>query len=259
MFRFLLTRRWLGLLLVVIVLGVTCVELSKWQFHRYYERADSNQVTHNNLKAVPLPVDRVLSTRTEPGSNNEWRTITASGRYDPFRRVFVLYRTRGGQNGVDVVVPFVTASGTAVLVDRGWVRSGSNGNDLPAAPAPPAGTIQITGWVRNDSTNSSGQVTPSGGAVRAISAVAIKKTLPYPTYDGFVDVIKESPSVTPAPAKVPGPDLSGGPSFFYGIQWIFFALLFFGFWGYFAWTEWKEEVARREASAHVEESVTVPE
>ena len=35
----------------------------------------------------------------------------------------VRYRTRDGRLGVDVVVPLVTPSGTALLVDRGWVET----------------------------------------------------------------------------------------------------------------------------------------
>jgi cytochrome oxidase assembly protein ShyY1 len=245
--RFLLTPRWLGLLAVVVVLGFTCVKLSEWQFHRYQERKDSNSVQRANLEADPVPVSTVLSTSSEPGPDLEWRTVTATGHYDPRHQIAVLYRTRDGAPGVDVVTPFVTGSGTAVLVDRGWVSSPSNGNVDQVLPAPVSGRATISGWVRVGSDGGPSQVTPSQGSVRAISAEAIRPTLPYPVYGGFLDLTTETPPSPNPPTKVGGPDLSGGPSFFYGFQWLFFAILFFGFWCYFAWAEYQEKVKGKDA------------
>ncbi len=45
--------------------------------------------------------------------------------------MIVRYRTREGASGVDVVVPLVTADGTALLVDRGWLQT--HGIDRPGA------------------------------------------------------------------------------------------------------------------------------
>jgi cytochrome oxidase assembly protein ShyY1 len=241
--RFLLTPRWIGLFIVVVVLGFTCGKLSEWQFHRYSERGDSNAVQRANLDAPPVAVSSLLSTSKDPTPAIEWRTVSASGRYDATHQIAVLYRTRDGAPGVDVVTPFITSSGSAVLVDRGWISSVANGNQALRLPPPAAGVVRIEGWVRADSTGGSSQVTPSQGSVRAISADAIGPTLPYPVYDGFVSLTHETPASPHAPAKAGGPDLSGGPSFFYGVQWLFFALLFLGFWGYFAWAEYREKLA----------------
>jgi cytochrome oxidase assembly protein ShyY1 len=245
--RFLLTPRWVGLLVVVVALGLTCARLSEWQFHRYQERKDSNTLQRSNLSAEPAPVSSVLSTTQEPGGDVEWRTVTATGHYDERHQIAVLYRTRGGAPGVDVVTPLVTDTGTAVLVDRGWISSPANGNVDQALPAPVSGRVTILGWVRADSSGDSSQVTPSQGSVRAISADALRPTLPYPVYDGFVDLTKETPPSPQAPAKADGPDLGSGPSFFYGFQWLFFALLFFGFWCYFAWAEFQEKVKGKDS------------
>jgi cytochrome oxidase assembly protein ShyY1 len=236
-FRFLFTRRWLGLLLAVIVVGFACVELSRWQFHRYAERHDSNESIRTNLAAAPVPVDRVMSPTQPVPASAAWTKVVATGTYDASHQVLVLYRTRDGAAGVDVVVPLMTTSGTALLVDRGWMATAANGNERPDVPPPPPGTVTVNGWVRQNA--SGGSVTPTNGYVRAISSDAIKPTLPYPVYDGFLDRTKESPTATGAPAPALPPDLSAGPSFFYGLQWLFFAVLAFGFWVYFAWAEYK--------------------
>lgn len=242
MLRFLLTPRWVGLLLVVGVLGFACVRLSDWQFHRYQERHDTNQVVKDNLAAAPVPLASVLSTSADPTTDAEWRTVSATGHYDATRQLAVLYRTVNGSPGVDVVTPFVTSAGTAVLVDRGWMPTTGNGNLTIKLPQPAAGPVTLSGWARIDSDGSSDQVMPSQGSVRAISARAIRPTLPYPVYDGFLELTKESPASPPGLTLASAPDLGGGPSFFYGWQWLFFALLFFGFWCYFAWAEYQEKV-----------------
>jgi cytochrome oxidase assembly protein ShyY1 len=240
-FRFLLTRRWLGLLLAVIVLGVGCVELGRWQFWRYSTRQESNNSIRANIARPPVPVEQVMSPTQPVSDSAEWTNVTATGTYDPSHQVFVIYRTRDSTAGVDVVVPLITASGTALLVDRGWVQSAANANETPNAPAPPTGKVTVTGWVRKNSTGGPDQVVPSGGSVRAISSDALKADLPYPVYDGFLDRTKEVPETTVSPAPALAPDLSRGPSFFYGMQWWFFAILAFGFWFYFAWSEYKEQ------------------
>jgi hypothetical protein len=61
-------------------------------------------------------------------------------------------------------------------------------------------------------------------------------------YEGFLQLTKETPASPHPPEKAGNPDLGSGPSYFYGWQWLFFALLFFGFWLYFAWAEYQEKV-----------------
>jgi cytochrome oxidase assembly protein ShyY1 len=245
--RFLLTRRWLGLLLVVVIVGVACVELGLWQFRRFHERHDRNEVTRANLAADAAPVDSVLSTGHGLSDDDEWTVVQIVGQYDDSQTVTVRYRTRGGAPGVDVVVPLVTRTGAAVLVDRGWIQTAANGSDSPDPPPPPAGTVTVTGWARVDATGD--ETKPDNGSVRAISSQSLSESMPYPLYDGFVDLIHENPDIEPSPALADPPDLGSGPHFFYGVQWFFFALLAFGFWIYFAWSEYRATAAHAAASA----------
>jgi cytochrome oxidase assembly protein ShyY1 len=243
--RFLLSRRWLGLLLVVIVVGVTCVELGRWQFHRYHSRHDANIVTRANLVADPAPVDDVMSTSRPPADDDEWRVVEATGTYDVDHQVVVLYRTRNSAPGVDVVTPLVTDAGPALLIDRGWVATAGNANLTPDVPAPPDGTVTVTAWVRINAEG--GNATElSDGSVRSISSEAIGPSLPYDVYDGFADLTGEHPSAKPSPQLADPPDLSGGPHFFYGVQWFFFAGLAFAFWIYFGYAEYQQQVRVRD-------------
>jgi len=239
--RFLLTPRWLGLLVAVLVVGGVCLQLGQWQLSRYVERQNSNSTVRANLAADPVPVEEILDETSQPSPGDQWRRVQATGTYDVANSMFVLYRTRDRQPGVDVVVPLVTESGTGLVVDRGWVQAPANGNAVPTAPSPPAGEVTVTGWVRIDAEGASSDVAESTGTMRAISSREIEQSLPYDVYDGFIELTSEVPGLTPSPAKAEPPDLGSGPHFFYGLQWFFFALLALAFWFYFAWSEWKEK------------------
>ena len=93
MFRFLLTRRWIGLFLVAVLVGVACVELGLWQFRRYTERKDLNVVTEMNMRADPSALDQVMSTDSPVTADSEWTVVTATGTYDPDHTITVRYRT----------------------------------------------------------------------------------------------------------------------------------------------------------------------
>ena len=233
--RFLLSRRWILFFLGVLALAYLCFRLGEWQFHRLDERRASNAIISRNFAAAPVPVQRVLSVRQPVSPEEEWRHITARGRYADNETVVVRYQTRDGQSGVDVVTPLVTDQGPALLVDRGWLATGNVGSERPDLPPPPSGEVTLRGWVRADATGDSTQV--ADRSTRAISSVEIGKTLSAPAYQGFVELDTQTPRAAKPLEKVEPPDLGEGPHFFYGIQWWFFAALaVFGF-GYLVWDE----------------------
>ena len=170
-------------------------------------------------------------------AQDEWRVISARGTYDPSQTVVIRYRTRDGAQGVDVVVPLVTADGTALLVDRGWMATENSGTSTEDVPAPPAGQVDVTGWVRRDATGDSTTVTDK--STRAISSREISAALGLTTYPGFVDLDTETPAPAQPLEKAELPDLSNGPHFFYGLQWWFFGLLAVGGFLYLAYDEWR--------------------
>ena len=232
---FLLSRRWILFGLTVVLLAFLAWWLGEWQFHRLDERKDRNAIVERNTAADPLPVEEVMAGGVDAGE--EWREITATGEYDVDNTVIVRYRTRDGASGVDVVVPLVTADGTALLVDRGWMATENSGTATEDVPAPPSGEVAVTGWVRRDATGDSAQVTDH--STRAISSAEIGPALGITTYPGFVDLDTESPAPDQPLEKAELPDLSNGPHFFYGLQWWFFGLLAVGGFLYLAYDEWR--------------------
>lgn len=233
--NFLLSRRWILFAVAVGLLAFLAYRLGEWQFSRLEEREGRNQVIAQNLRSQPAPVDEVLSPGEPVDPDEEWQPVTARGEYVAEESVIVRYQTRDGRSGVDVVTPLLTDSGTALLVDRGWVETGNVGTASPDVPAPPSGEVTVTGWVRADATGDSAEVVDR--STRAVSSAEIGPGMPFPVYGGFVDLHTETPEPATPLAKAEPPDLGEGPHFFYGLQWWFFAALaIFGFL-YLAWDE----------------------
>ncbi len=212
--------------------------LGQWQFGRLEDRKSSNAIIRANEDRPPVPVQDVLSTERPVDESDEWRLVTATGTYDAEKSVVVRYRSgSSGEAGIDVVVPLVTADGTALVVDRGFLPTQARSVDVGDVPAPPAGQVTVTGWVRADGTGDSTVVDDL--STRAINSTRIGEAVGHPVYRGFVDLATEDPAPA-TPLRVTDlPELDNGPHFFYGLQWWFFGILaIFGF-GYLAYDERK--------------------
>ena len=251
MYRFLLSRRWIGLGLVVIVLAVLFVQLGRWQFHRLVERRADNATIERNLAAPPTPVGQVARVGDDLPEDLEWRRVTARGRFDVAHQLLVRYQIRDGQHGVEVLTPLVSAAGAAVLVDRGWLATTNDASVTPKVPPPPKGQVEVTGWLRADQEGDESALVPRNRQVRLISSRAIAASVPYPLYGGFLQATAVRPAPK-TPLKPPEPpEINSGPHFFYGLQWFFFALLAVGGGCYFAWSEarMRRRTAGRRAAA----------
>ena len=147
MYRFLLSGRWVALGLVSVVVAAVCAQLGLWQFERLGERRAENAVVESNLDAAPVPLQQLSPVSAPLPEGAEWRPVRLSGTYEPDDEILVRYQTRGGLRGVDVVVPLRLSDGSLVLVDRGFLESPAGTPDRADVPAPPAGTVEVTGWL----------------------------------------------------------------------------------------------------------------
>ena len=155
------------------------------------------------------------------------------------------YQTRDSAAGVDVVTPLVTADGSAVLVDRGWLSTENSGASRPAScRRRPTGQVTVTGWVRRDATGGATRV--SQLSTRAVSSSRVAERPAVPALPGLPRPRRRRARPRPTtlkPTELPD-DTSNGPHFFYGLQWWFFgALAVFGF-CYLRWDEWRSSDRR---------------
>jgi len=244
-YRFLLSRRWAGLLLVAILVAATCVALGRWQLHRLGDRHERNDLLERNLDSPPVPPQELVRVGRGPGDEDQYARIRATGRYDVGHQLLVRTRPLDGQVGYYVLTPLVTQQGPAVLMVRGWVPDGPTAESLPDVPAPPAGTVTVTARLRPSELPST-TGTPPEGQVTRIDVSQIAGTLPYRVYGGYGEVTTEQPERRTTPTRLPPPEPSEGPHLAYAVQWFLFAAMALG--GYVVLAR-REEADRRAGMA----------
>ena len=220
---------WIGLTLLVIVLCITFTELGLWQLRRHDERAAVNAVILANVAAAPVEVTALLPPENPLPSADEWRLVTATGRFDSANELLVRNRSYDGELGYEVVTPLVPAAGPAVLVVRGWVPNGASAIDVPDVSPAPTGVVTVSARVRP---------TPSGGTeatglpehqVRRLAVPAIAAALPYPVLEGgFAQLVAGAPGTDDGPAgprALRVPEVGAGPHRAYAVQWFLFGVI----------------------------------
>ena len=237
---FLLSRRWIGFALFVVVLAGICLRLGLWQFDRMENRLDENEVIERHLAEAPVPLTAVLGPGDEVAGRSEWTRVRATGTYDVDHEVTVTFTTRDGAPGVDVVTPLVMPDGWAILVDRGWLATENNTERPENVPAPPPGNVTVTGWLRQDSGADDHAIEPRDGQVRAISSEGMATSVPYDLAGGYLNLRSQEPPAATLLELEPRPELGQGPHFFYALQWWFFGGLAVLGYAWFARDELKE-------------------
>jgi cytochrome oxidase assembly protein ShyY1 len=219
-YRFLLTRRWLGLAALMVTLAVVMVGLGNWQLDRYHQKAAINDRIDVAAAAAPVPVTNVLVKGRAPTKAQRYTRVRATGRYDTANEILARGRTIDGQVGFEVVTPLVLADGTALLVDRGWVAAGANAASVPDYPVAPSGDVTLTGAVRLPERQM-GKVERTGSRwqVRRINPPQLARELPNPVLGGYVSI--EQDGLRPVAVEYEGTLQNGG----YALQWWAFATL----------------------------------
>ncbi len=222
MLRLLRQPRWIALLLLVLVLVPSFVRLGVWQFDKYERRSAEADAIEANTQRDPVPVDDLLTAGTSLPDSAEWTPVTAEGRYDTDEQLLVRYRSLEGQQGFHVLVPLVTADGTALLVDRGFIPRDLRAA-VPTAPAPPSGEVTIIGRARQSESGRGTGEDERTGTIRFIDVDALAGELPYPVYGAWVELLAEDPAAADPPQQIPEPAPGTGPHLIYAVQWWLFA------------------------------------
>jgi cytochrome oxidase assembly protein ShyY1 len=240
-YRFLLTRRWIGLAVFVVALSALCVRLGFWQWHRMEHKQQQEAQVRTHLGAEPVSLRSVARIGRPVPPAAEWTRVAATGHFDAKHQETVKFTTRDGRPGADVVTPLVLADGTAILVNRGWMETPNDAERPANVPAPPSGRVSIEGWLRPDNGAERNAVVPFEGQVRAVASRGMRDYVGRTLVSGFIN--QQSPRF-PGLAPEPRPHISHALNFFYAWQWWFFAgLSLFGYF-WFARTEVHEQRSR---------------
>ncbi|MBW8704365.1 putative SURF1-like protein [Streptomyces sp. MBT84] len=137
-YRFLLTRQWVILTLVALLLIPTMIRLGVWQLHRHDHRQALNKVIDDSLAAQPVSAQSLTSVGGSVRHEDLYRRVTAKGRFDTAHELVVRRRTStDDQVGYHVLTPFVLDNGRTLLVNRGWIPSPARRPPSRGSPRPP--------------------------------------------------------------------------------------------------------------------------
>ncbi|RSS80878.1 SURF1 family protein [Streptomyces sp. WAC06614] len=228
MYRFVLTRQWVCLTLLALVLIPVMIKLGFWQYHRHEHRVANNRLIAESLAARPVPVTELTSAGHIVPRSDYWRTVTATGTFDTAHEVVVRMRTNADDRvGFHVITPLLLADGRAVLVNRGWVAGGDDPQDYPPVPAAPTGEVTVTGRLKADETSGSSGIKDRSGLpdrqVMLINSEQQARALGRPVLGGYLELTDPvPPDRKPEPVGAPDHD-SIGPHMAYAVQWWLFA------------------------------------
>lgn len=218
-------RELAGLLALAVVFAVACVFLGRWQYHRFQAKYDADRLVGRNYRAAPVPLGQLVPDGAGLAQGDRWRSVRVAGEYDAGHQVLVRNRPFEGAYGYEVLVPLVPASGgPALLVDRGWIPNGQNGQAPDSIPAPPAGPVSVTAHLLPSEPAKSGRLPAGQFASIDVPRIAERsRTQLLPTYGVLA---AETPRPAVVPSLLPEPDDGGywGVNLSYAVQWGLFAL-----------------------------------
>ncbi|MEV6741375.1 SURF1 family protein [Streptomyces sp. NPDC051104] len=240
MYRFLLSRQWVILTLVALLLIPTMIRLGFWQLHRHDHRQALNKLIDESLAATPVPAESLTSVGGTVRHEDLYRRVTAKGHFDTAHELVVRRRTNAnGDVGYHVVTPFVLNDGRTLLVNRGWIDSAASQTTFPQIPAPAQGEITVTGRLMQDETTAASGIKnlkglpdrqimlinsqQVGSLLRDAGDTSAKEML-----GGYVELVSPapkggSPEVIPSPKEDSSWIGLGDINLPYAVQWWLFA------------------------------------
>jgi surfeit locus 1 family protein len=226
------SKKWIIATALVLVGAAVCVRLGIWQLDRLDQRRTFN-AHYTSMRA--LPALDISAGAPADIATMEYRAVTVRGTYDFANQVAIRNQYYNDMLGFDLLTPLRLASGTTVLVDRGWI--GAQGADSPGGWTRFDGPeqVEVQGRIRL------GQAAPPfGGLVdptltpgqtrldfwNFVNLDRLAKQMPYPILPVY---IQQTTPQTDSSLPIPHPEeieITEGPHLGYAIQWFSFATIF---------------------------------
>ncbi len=236
MWKTALKPRWIAGFVFAIAVSGVFVLLSQWQFGR----STQPEVPTNPATEQVQPLTETLQPGEFFHGTDADQMVSARGSYDPAKQLLVPGRLHDGETGYWVVTAFAVNGAPALTgaaaspqtwipVARGWVAEPGD------APAPPSGSLELTGRLLPSEAPVPGTA-PKPGEATAVSVAELINYWEVSSYPGFVAATAEvAGGADVSPAAVPGEllPLDIGPqppaqqinwlNLFYSLEWVVFA------------------------------------
>ncbi|MCQ4204488.1 SURF1 family protein [Streptomyces coelicoflavus] len=223
-YRFLLTPRWWGINVFVVLAIPFCIFMGSWQLGRFEDRVQDHETATTQHESARREAARPLAELLPVDKATVGKQTTVTGRYDD--QLLVPERKLDDREGFYVLTLLRTDGGRALPVVRGWLP----GEPDPAkAPAPPTGEVTVTGALQAaESPGSNGVSGRSGwpaGQTGAINAATLLNLVPYGVYDAWVTLNEGDSGMRAVPVSAPqgtGLDLKAFQNLGYTAEWFAF-------------------------------------
>ena len=204
--------------LVALALICLCLIAAQWQYHRGVDRHARNSMIEANIAAPIISLTSAASDLVK----NEWRTVSTAGSFDASQTILLRNRYFEGKYGFEFLTLFTSSKGEKFWVDRGWIVAGKDALTAPIIPNTPAGTVEITGRLRLDTSLPRGSffALPASGSGLISKWNAQNEVV---TEGFYLDLLNGSTTDLTPNVAAQLPELSDGPHMAYALQWVFFA------------------------------------
>jgi cytochrome oxidase assembly protein ShyY1 len=207
---------------VALVLVAGCLFAAQWQFGRGSTQSETNRIIAANLDLPSLSMQDIADLDSV---RNQWRKISLTGKFSQSHQELVRNRYHEGKFGFEVLTLFSTTDGENFWVDRGWVAAGPNAATPPKVEPIASGTMEILARIRSE--NLSRQLQGSFFVTRVSSEKpkSIEKLQGIDANAYYLDLLGSPDGRVKPLTDIELPELSNGPHYAYGIQWLAFAVL----------------------------------
>lgn len=218
MLRAAVRPRMLLLLVLLLAAAALCARLGVWQLDRAQVHGAAAAARHTaELVAAPaVPLADELAPQTTFTGDLVGRKVSVTGTYDATGQLLVTGRAHDGTTGFLVLTPLRTDDAVLPVV-RGWVATPAD------ADAPPAGTVDVTGYLQASEEAGTGV---ADGRTDAISSAELLNSWGGPIYTGYLVVSVSDPAQAPSVVLLDPPTKPGAglniQNLAYAAQWWIF-------------------------------------
>ncbi len=114
--------------LITIIFLYLLISLGLWQLDRAEYKENLESIIDARQKLQPIDI------RTTRASVEDklYLPVVIRGKYDTSHQIYLDNRVVNHQAGFDIYTPLIQEDGSAILVNRGWLKQGRTRQDLPA-------------------------------------------------------------------------------------------------------------------------------
>lgn len=217
MFKNLTKPRWIALTAFLLIMIYLFIRLSDWQFDRYNQRIQNNEITTAALSSEPIN----LTDLSQFSYLKDWQKVSIKGEFVNSDAKLLRRQYLESSLGFWVITPLKLENDQVILVNRGWIPIAESSTSQQEIPSSPQGDATIIGYVQ---TLKDTRREPEDLPLNQINYLNSTNFSSQPLSTSYLQLASMTPMDNQV-AIIPLPELSNGPHFSYAIQWILFALM----------------------------------